>query len=453
MRQLTAKENKAFYAKVFSLTLPLALQNLINVSVTAADTVMLGKVSEVVLSASSLAGQIQYILTLFFLGITSGAAVLTAQYWGKRDIRTIEKITAIALDAAVAISFLFSLAAFFIPDKLMHIYSSDPAVIEAGVSYLRIIAFTYIIGAITNVYLNIMKSVEQVLISTIVYCVSLIVNIMVNAILIFGLFGFPALGIRGAAIGTLIARSVELVIVFFYAKFRNKDITVRIQDMLHPDMVLAKEFLYYAIPVTLNEFFWGLATSANTAIIAQLSTSAAAANSVAQVARQLATVAGYGVSSAAAIILGKTIGEGKKELAEIYAHKLIRVSLIFGFIGGLCIFLARGPIISFMRFSKETSEYLTLMLFVMFYYTVSQTYNTTVIVGVLRSGGDTRFGLILDFVSMWGIFIPLGFIAAFVFKLDVKLVYLILTADEICKTPFTRHRWRKLGWLKDITHD
>lgn len=451
MKQLTAEENKAFYAKVFSLALPIALQNLINVGVTAADTIMLGKVGEVVLSASSLAGQIQYILTLFFFGITSGAAILTAQYWGKRDIRAIEKITAIALDAAIAISFLFSLAAFFIPDKLMHIYSSDTAVIEAGVSYLRIVALTYVISAITMVYLNIMKSVEQVVISTIVYSVSLVVNIVINGILIFGLFGFPVLGIRGAAIGTLIARIVELIIVFLYAKFKNKDITVRISDMLHPDMVLAKDFIYYAIPVTLNEFFWGLATSANTAIIAQLSTSAAAANSVAQVARQLATVAGYGVSSATAIMLGKAIGEGREDLAEIYAHKLIRTSLIFGFIGGLVIFLARGPIIAFMDFSPETSEYLTLMLFVMFYYTVAQTYNTTVIVGVLRSGGDTRFGLVLDFVSMWGCSVPLGFIAAFVLKLDVKLVYLILTADEICKTPFTRHRWRKLGWLKNIT--
>ena len=452
MRQLTAEENKAFYAKVFSLTLPLALQNLINVAVTAADTVMLGKVSEVVLSGSSLAGQIQYILTLFFFGITSGAAVLTAQYWGKRDIRTIEKIIAIALDAAISLSVLFSLAALLIPDKLMRIYSSDAAVIEAGASYLKIIALSYVISGITMVYLYIMKSVERVMISTIVYCVSLVVNILINAVLIFGLLGFPALGIRGAAIGTLIARTVEFAIVFFYAKFKNREITVRISDMIHPDKTLMKEFFYYAVPVTLNEFFWGLATSANTAIIAQLSTSAAAANSVAQVARQLATVAGYGVSSAAAIILGKTIGEGKEDLAEIYAHKLIRISLIFGFIGGLTIFLARIPIINFMGFSAETSEYLTLMLFVMFYYTVAQTYNTTVIVGVLRSGGDTRFGLILDFVAMWGCSVPLGFIAAFVLKLDPKLVYLILTADEICKTPFTRHRWRKMGWLRNITH-
>ena len=453
MRQLTSQENKAFYAKVFSLTIPLALQNLINVAVTAADTVMLGKVSEVVLSGASLAGQVQYILTLFFFGITSGAAVLTAQYWGKRDIRTIEKIIAIALDVAISLSLVFSLAAFLIPEKLMHIYSSDPAVIETGSAYLKIISLSYVISGITMIYLYIMKSVERVVISTVVYCVSLVVNIVLNAILIFGLFGAPALGIRGAAIGTLVARSVELVITVFYAKVKNKEIKVRIADMLHPDKVLMKEFFYYAVPVTLNEFFWGLATSANTAIIAQLSTPAAAANSVAQVARQLATVAGYGVSSAAAIILGKTIGEGREDLAEIYAHKLIRVSLIFGFLGGLCIFLARGPIISFMGFTAETSEYLTLMLFVMFYYTVAQTYNTNVIVGVLRSGGDTRFGLILDFVAMWGCSVPLGFIAAFVLKLDPKIVYLILTADEMCKVPFTRHRWRKMGWLKNITHD
>lgn len=452
MRQLTAQENRNFYAKVFSLALPIALQNLINVGVTAADTVMLGKVSEVVLSASSLAGQIQYILTMFFFGITSGAAVLTAQYWGKRDVRAIEKITAIALDFAVGISLIFSLAAFFIPDKLMHIYSSDEAVITAGAAYLKIVAVSYILSAVTMVYLNIMKSVERVVISTVVYSVSLIVNIIINAVLIFGLLGFPALGIQGAATGTLIARMVELLIVFFYAKLHNKEFHIRISDMFHPDKVLIKDFIFYAVPVTLNEFFWGLATSANTAIIAQLSTSAAAANSVAQVARQLATVAGFGISSAAAITLGKAIGEGREELAKIYAGKFIRLSLILGFIGGLMIFLSRGIIIDFMDFSPETSEYLTLMLFVMFYFTVAQTYNSTVIVGVLRSGGDTRFGLIMDFVSMWCCSIPLGLLAAFVLKLDVKIVYILIMADELIKMPLSRHRWRSMVWLKNVTH-
>lgn len=264
---IQTNEKKEFYKKVFILVFPMALQNLINVGVTSADVLMLGKVGETVLSASSLAGQVQFIMTLIFFGLTSGASVLTAQYWGKRDIRTIEKVIGIALRFSCIVSILFTVAALAIPNIIMHIFSSEIDVIEEGIKYLRIVAFSYLFTAFTMIYLNIMRSVERVVISTIVYLVSLILNIMLNAIFIFGLLGVPAMGIQGAALATLIARIVEFGIVFFYAKRINKEVVFRIKDIFVKDKLLFKDFLVYSIPVMINELMWGAGVSMNTAIM------------------------------------------------------------------------------------------------------------------------------------------------------------------------------------------
>ena len=430
----------SFYRNVFALVIPMAIQNLINVGVTAADVIMLGRVGEKVLSGASLAGQIQFIMTLIFMGITSGATVLTAQYWGKKDTRTIEKVLGMGLAAGLITAVAFAAAALFIPEALMRIYSSDPAVIAEGIRYLRIVGFSYLFMAVTQVYLNIMRSIERVLIATFVYSISLIVNIAVNALLIFGLLGFPALGIRGAAIGTLCARIVEMVIVLCYAYFQNRVVRIRIGDMVHVDKVL-------------NELMWGLGSSANTAVIGHLGSAAVAANSVAQVARQLATVVVFGISHATAIYLGKTIGEQKLEHAKAYAKRFIYLSLILGAAGALVI-LAAAPIANAtLALSPDAKGYLTFMFFVMSYFTIAQSLNCTMVVGIFRSGGDTRFGLIMDVSTMWGFSILLGAVAAFVFHASVPIVYVILMSDELLKVPITIKRYLSYKWLKNVTRE
>ena len=273
---------KQFYRNVFALVIPIAIQNLINVGVTATDVIMLGKVGEKVLSGASLAGQIQYIMTLIFYGVTSGATVLTAQYWGKKDTRTIEKVLGMGLSAGLIVAVVFAGAALGMPETLMRIYTSDPEVIAEGVKYLRIVGFSYVFMAVTQVYLNIMRSIERVMVATFIYLISLLMNIVVNAVLIFGLFGFPVMGVRGAAIGTLCARAAETVMVLVYAIFRNKVVRIRLKDMVKIDKVLLKDFAVYSMPVVLNELMWGLGTSANTAVIGHLGSAAVAANSVAQ---------------------------------------------------------------------------------------------------------------------------------------------------------------------------
>ena len=443
----------SFYRTVIALVVPMALQNLINVGVTAADVIMLGAVGEDALSGASLAGQVQYIMTLFLFGLTSGATVLTAQYWGKGDKDAIEKILGIAVKTAVFVTALFTAAALVVPGLLLRIFTSDPVVIAEGIKYLRIVAFTYVMIGITQAYLYIMRSVERVIVATVVYLLSLVCNIIMNSIFIFGLFGLPAMGVSGAALGTLCARILEVVLVAGYARFFNKDIKLRLRYVIHTDKVLFGDFMKYALPVVINEVMWGLGTAANTAILGHMGSPVVAANSVAQVARQLATVVSFGLSSAAAIYLGKTIGEKRMEHARAYAKRFIGLSLIMGVLGGAVILIASPVASAFLSLSAEAKDYLRIMFFVMSYFVIGQALNTTMVVGIFRSGGDTRFGLILDVSTMWCCSILLGFLAAFVFKLSVPIVYMILMSDEIIKIPITSWRYRSCKWLRDVTRD
>lgn len=443
--------NREFYKKVMVLVLPMALQNLINVGVQTADVVMLGKVGETALSGSSLAGQVYFILTLFIFGLTSGAAVLTAQYWGKRDVASIEKIMNIALDVCLAISAIFTVVTLCMPETLMRIFTNEQDVIREGVSYLRIIAFSYILSCITMTFLNVLRSVERVMISTVVYLVSLIVNVIANSIFIFGFLGSPKMGIAGAALGTVIARVFEVVIVILYTKIKKLPIHIRIHGLLHLDPVLIKDFIKYALPVVVNELLWGLAMSTNASILGHLGKSVVAANSIAGVARQLAMVVSFGVANAAAIMVGKAIGEKKDDVAYIYAQKFSVLSLILGVMGSGVLMLVVPLVEKFMSLTSESQGYLEYMMFVMMIYCIGQSFNTTNIVGIFRGGGDTKFGLLADTVSMWCFSIPVSALAAFVFHAPIYVVYAILMCDETIKIPISYLRFRSKKWLRNVT--
>lgn len=446
-------DKKSFYKSVLFLVIPMALQNLIDVGVMAADVFMLGRVGETALSGASLAGQIYYVMNLFLFGLTSGATVLTAQYWGKRDKDTIEKILALGMKAAVTVTSLFMIFALVIPHRLIGVFTNDTLVINEGVVYLRIIAFSFIITGIIQTYLLVMRSVERVVAPTIIYFISFVCNVILNAILIFGYFGIPALGVAGAALGTLISRIIQLILVFGYAKIFNKDIKFRMKYFLHCEKWLVRDFLIYALPVVLNEVLWGLGGSANTAILGHLGSSAVAANSVAQVARQLATVVSFGVSTATAIYLGKTIGENKREEAKEYAKRFIIISVLLGIGGGILILLSTPYVLSAMALTPLAKRYLRFMFFVMSYFVVAQSYNSTMVVGIFRAGGDTGYGLLMDVIAMWGFAVSLGAVAAFGLKWSVPAVYVILMSDELVKIPLDTVRYRKYIWLRDITKD
>ncbi|MDL2254476.1 MATE family efflux transporter [Ruminococcaceae bacterium OttesenSCG-928-I18] len=446
----TEINKKQFYRQVAALVVPIALQNLINVGVQSADVIMLGRVGEIVLSGASLAGQVQFVLMLLFFGLASGGSVLTAQYWGKGDRRTIEKVLAITLKISMAASFVFFFAAFFFPEVLMRIFTPEAEVIAAGVVYLRIIAPSYLFMGFTNIYLNIMRSVERVVVATAVYFISFVTNVVLNALLIFGLLGFPAMGIAGAALGSTLARALELVIVIVYAA-RNPDIRLRPKDYTRRHRALFKDFFKYSMPTTVNELLWGMAMSANAVIIGHMGAAAVAANSVTNVTRQLATVVCFGLASATAILLGKTIGAGETAKADVFAKLLVRITMIAGVAGGGLILVIRPLVLHIMNLSAAAQDYLSFMLYFLCIYVVASAFNTVIIVGVLRAGGDTRFGLYVDMTTMWGGSILLGALAAFVFGFPVKAVLLILYCDEFLKLIpcFLRYRGKK--WLRNVT--
>lgn len=445
------QESKNFYRRTSALVIPMAIQNLINVGISSIDVIMLGKIGEKVLSGASLGAQVQFIMGLLLFGVTSGASVLMAQYWGKRDMRSIETIFALAIKTAFVTGVIFTLAAFIAPQVLMSLFTNDSEVRANGALYLRIVCLSYIPNSLVMVYLNSMRSMEKVVIGSITYLSSLVTNTVVNLLLIFGYFGLPKLGIMGAAIGTVAARFVEFIIVIIYDKKFNDVFTFHFEYLKIKSKELTSDFLKISSPVIANELMWGVGLSTMTAILGHLGSATTAANSVAQVCRNLATVVAFGVANSAAVMIGKVIGEGNKERAKEYGKRFIKLTIITGIAGSIVILCVRPVVLSVLTLSDDARKLLSVMLLIMAYYVIAQAYNTTLIVGVFRGGGDTRFGFFLDVTFMWGISIVLCFIAAFILELPAIIVAFILYFDEIIKIPFSTWRYKSYKWLNDVT--
>lgn len=442
---------REFLKIVFGLAFPIALQNLINTAVTTADVVMLGKVGETALSSGSLAGQVQFVMSLMVFGMTSGASVLTAQYWGKRDLKTIEKVFSMTLCFALTAGMLFFLAAEFFSEQIMHIFSSETEVVAGGAAYLRIVAFSYPISAFCTGYLYLMRSIERARIGTAVFACSLAANVIMNAIFIFGLLGAPAMGVRGAALATLLSRCLELALVLFYIWKVNRQVRIRKGYFFRWDPLLLKDFLVLSIPVVLNETLWGAGMSANAAILGQMGSPAAAANSVARVIRELVMVMSMGLSAATGVLVGKAIGEQNLDVARTYARRMMSLSIGVTSCASAVMFCLRHTIANALTLGPEAKDYLLFMLMILAAYSLCQSVTCPVIVGILRAGGDTRFGLLLEGGALWGGSILMGFIGAFVLHLSVKAVFVLLLLDEFIKLPFAVWRYRSKVWLKDVT--
>ena len=444
-------EKKIFYRRVAGLVIPMALQNLMNVAVQSADVVMLGRVGEKALSAASLGGQVNFILSLFLFGMASGAAVLCAQYWGKRDTGSIETITGICLRFSMLIGLMVTVFTMVFPGVIMDVLTSDEQVRALGIEYLQAVCISYLLMTVTSVYLNIMRSMERVVVSTVVYGTSLLLNIVVNALLIFGVGPFPRLGVVGAAVGTVVARLAECVMVLIHNKWMNDLIHVSPRLLFVKNKELFSDFVKISGPVILNEVLWGLGMSATAAILGQLGSAAASANAIVQVVRQLSTVVSFGVSSAAAIVVGKAIGEGNREAARVYGARFVRIIAISGAVGSMVVLLVRPIVMAVMELTPAARGYLSVMMLMMAVYVWFQAFNTLMVVGIFRGGGDTRFGLVLEIIGLWGFSVLLGCLAAFVLKWSVPLVAAVILLDEYVKFPFVIWRYRTYKWLQDVT--
>lgn len=452
MQKSLTTDNPAFYRNMLRLAIPIVLQNLIGTAVSSADVIMLGFVSQESLAAASLASQIMFILNLVYAGVSSGVIMLAAQYWGKQDTLTIERIMGIGMQISILISTIFFILACFFPRLLMLIFTNDELLIETGIPYLRIVSFSYLFMSISQIYLCTMRAIERVIFATAANASALILNIVLNAVFIFGFFGAPKMGIMGVALATTISRGIEFLICVVDS-LHFKTLRFRPSILVKYHKLLFQDFMKYSLPAFGNEVSWGLAFSMYSVIMGHLGSDMVAANAVVGVARNLGTVACFGLANAGAILLGKSIGAGHMENVKSDSSIFLRITVAGGVLGGILIFLLRPLFLDMADLSLTAISYLNIMLFINTYYVVGQAFNTAMICGVFRSGGDSRWGFICDTIDMWFYSVPLGFLTAFAFKLPPMWVYFFICTDEFVKIPFVFKHYKSYKWLKNITRD
>lgn len=442
-----------FYKLILSIALPIAIQNLITFSVSLIDTMMLGALGEVQLSAASIGNNLFFILTVLIFGLAGGSNILISQYWGKGDVNTIHKILSIMYRACIIIVAVFVAIATILPEEFMRIYTSDIRVIEEGAIYLRIISIGYIFYALTNATIMMLRSVKTVKISLVVYSVSLMVNAIFNYIFIFGKFGVPALGVKGAAIATVMARIVEfLIVIIFMVKYENK-ICLRVKHLLKVDKIILKDFMVNCTPVLFNEFLWSTGSTMISIIIGRLGTETVAANSISNVVFQFVTVFIFGLSNATAVIIGNTIGEGKNEKAKEYSRTVGVLSILMGIMAGVVILLIRPIVVDFYNVSQATKDIAIQIMNSMSIIVIFQSFGITLMMGVLRGGGDAKFVLVNDIIFLWLVAIPCGFLTAFVLKWPIAAVFFVVKSDEIIKSIIATIRVLSGKWVRNVTRD
>ena len=444
-------EKRIFYRKLWGLVFPIALQNLMTALVSASDAFMLGFVSQTSLSAVSLATQIQFVHNLFMLALTIGATTLAAQYWGKGDTDSVEEILAIVLKISMAVSVVFFIAAMFFSGFLMRIFTNDIRLIQAGIPYLRIVSVSYLFMGFSQIYLCIMKNSGRTAKSTIYGSVAVVINIGFNVIFIFGLAGFPAMGIAGAALATTVSRALELLLTI-YENMHRSLVCVRLKYIRNSSKKLKKDFWHYTTPVLGNELVWGCGFTMFSVIMGHLGSDAVAANSVANILKNIIACVCNGIGIGAGIIVGNELGKGEMERATEYGNRLFKLAVFAGAVSGL-ILLAVSPVLRIFTgsLSAQAHSYLKNMMYICTYYMIGKSVNATVIAGVFCAGGDTKFGLKCDAVTMWVILIPIGMITAFVLKLPIMVVYFIISMDEIIKLPAVYRHYKKYNWVRNLT--
>lgn len=441
-----------FYRQIFKLAIPIIIQNLLSAAVNSADVIMLNYVGQSSISAVSLAANYSSILFMVYYGLGTGASLLCSQYSGKNNLQAIHAVEGIALRFSVGISILVALIAFMMPQRMMQLFTADPELITIGSSYLRVMGITYICWGISEIYLAVLRSIGRVTISMVLNVLAFVLNIFLNAVFIFGLFGAPKLGATGVAIATALSRLVQLLACVIVS-ILSKDVKLNPAYMFLRSKVLFHDFIRLSLPALGNDLSWSVAFSMYSVILGHLGTDAVAANSLVIVVRNIGSVFCFAIASAGTILLGQIMGKGDLEKSKKYASRMLRLTVITGALGGVIVLAVTPFVLKFASLNETAMHYLKYMLLINSYYIMGAAVNTALIAGVFRAGGDTKFGLICDTVDMWVYAVPLGFFAAFVLKLPVLWVYFLLCMDEFVKWPWVLHHYRKGEWAKNITRE
>ena len=444
-------KDKDFYRLMIAIALPITLQNLIASSVNMLDTLMITSLGEESLAAVGLANQVFFFYGVTVFGLATGSSIFIAQFWGKGDTTNIKKVLGLSLSIGSVVGFIFTLAALFIPEQIMKIFSSDREVIILGIQYLRIVAFTYIITGFSFSYAIASRSIGQAKMPMVVSIISFLTNGLFNYLLIFGKFGFPQLGVRGAAYGTLIARVVELALILYSIYSGGGPLAGNIKEMTNWNKSFVKRYFKTTYPVVLNESLWALGTVLYSIAYAKIGTEAAASVQILNTVQNLFMVMLKGLGNACTIMIGNKIGAGKEDLAVEYANKYLIISTLLGLGLGIMLFFSSDLVLkAFRNLTPElhdTSKKLLKMLAIFF---AIKAFNGTMIVGVLRGGGDTKFSMLLEMGAVWCIGVPLAFLGAIVFKLPVYYVTALVYTEEVVKAAIGIPRITSKKWVTNV---
>lgn len=446
-------KEKTFYKSFMILALSLALQNLLTYGVNMMDTLMLGRYSQNAMGGVSLCNQIQFLLQMLVVGAGEGAVVMGSQYWGRKKLEPIPHIIGVALRFGGALAVLLFILVFGCPNQILSLLSNDPAVIAEGAKYFSIIRYTYVIFTITNILVASLRSIGVVRIGYMISGSTLVINVCLNYLLIYGNLGFPEMGVRGAACATLIARCVELIIVIWFLKYRENMLNLNLRKLLHIDTSYVHDYMKVSLPVLINQALWGVAQMVQTGILGHLGGDVTAANAISVQVYQVLSVVCYGAASAAGIVVGRTIGEDNEKKLHPLVTTLQVLFLSIGLCSGLAIFLLRGPILAAFGGTLTENAYRLSRQFmlVLAITTVGTSYQMACDNGIIRGGGDTAFSAKMNLVSMWGIIVPFSAMAAFWWKCPPVAVFFLLKWDQLYKAIPVGIRLHSWKWVKKVT--
>ena len=442
------ERKRSLRKEIVRLALPIALQQFMTALVGACDAIMLGKLSQDAMSAVSLATQVTFVFNLFMFAFMAGENMFVAQYYGKGDYTGISQVSSLVTKICGCIAVIFLAGTLFFPEQLMRILTNEETLIVLGSEYLRVIGISYVFSGIAQIFLAIMKNCGAVNMSTLINGVMVILNIALNAVFIFGLSGFPKMGIKGAALATVLATVVQFLWSVGYVLCRIRAVKFSLRSC---EKKLFGRFWQKTVPLLINNLAWGIGFSMYSVIMGHLGTDAVAANGIANISKNLVVCFCLGLGNAGSIIVGNRLGADRLQEAKEVGETLTKTAIIAGIVSGL-VLIALSPFITKMvDLTPIARGYLQKMLLISSYYIAGKSVNCMTIGGIFAAGGDSKFGMLCDSVTLWCIIVPLGCICAFILKLPVMVVYFVLNLDEIIKLPVVYKHYKKYKWIKNLT--
>lgn len=445
-------KDRSFYRSLVTLAVPISLQNLVTFAVSFADNVMIGSLGDDAISGVYIGGQLQSVLQMFVGGIEGAILILAAQYWGKKDTQSIRKVVSIGIKFALAVGLLSSLVAVLFPQWVIRAFTTEPGVIQEGAAYVQIVGFTYLFFSVSQVMIAAMRSVETARIGLYISCMALVINVCLNYVFIFGHFGFPAMGVRGAALATLVSRILEMCVGIGYVFFVDKKLRFGLKDLLHTDLQLLRDFIRYGLPVIGGQVVWAINSLANTKILGYYSAGVIAAASITGMLHNLVYVWMNGMSSAVGIITGKTVGAGQYEKMKEYSKTVQMIFLFVGLISGAAVFLARDGFISLYNASPEAQAYSRQFINVISVTIIGTCYQAACLFGLVKSGGDISFVFKNDTIFVFLVVIPSSLLAMWL-GAPPWVVFACLKCDQILKCFVAIVKINRYNWMKNLTRD